>query len=270
MRTAIFSSLLAGLLAFAPAWAESLPSIHDVYAAAKAGQLDQARGMVDKVLAAKPDSAKAHFVKAEICASQADIGCVRTELGTAKKIDAGLAFANPAAVAKLEKIASTGNVAQPVSSSGHAGFPWGWLLIGLGVVALLWWVISIANRRAAQNVYPAYGSDPVYGGNPMQPGGPGYGNPMQPGYGAPMQNGGLGSTIGRGLVTGAALGAGMVAGEALADSLLHRGGQSAPAWDPGADAPAPDLGGNDFGIGGADSWDSSGGGLDSLGSDGDW
>ncbi|HEX8979450.1 MAG TPA: hypothetical protein VF811_07040 [Parasulfuritortus sp.] len=268
MRTALITAALLSLATFTTAWAENLPSIQQVYAAAKSGRLDQARSMVDTVLAAKPNSSKAHFVKAEICASQSDLGCVRSQLATAKRIDPGLGFANPAAVAKLEKIASGGSNAQPAKQAGHAGFPWGWLLIGLGIVALLWWIVSIANRRGSRNVYPAYEGGPL---SPTVPG-PGMSG-MSPGYGTPMQGGGLGSTLGRGLATGAAIGAGMVAGEALADSLFHRNGQgTAPAWDPAGTGAAPDmtpdLGGADFGIGG-DSWDNSGD-LDSLGQGGDW
>lgn len=249
------------------AGAAPLPTINQVYTAAHSGRLDEARGMVDKVLAEKPNSAKAHFVKAEICASQSDLACVRNELGTAKRLDAGLAFANPAAVGKLERIAAGQSPQEANTRPGQGGFPWGWLLIGLGVAALLAWIVAVANRRGAQNRGPTiYDQTPI---SPMSPG-PGMGG-MSPGYGSPIQPGGFGSSLGRSLATGAALGAGMVAGEALADSLLHRntGPAGTPQWTPDANA-APDLGGNDFGIGGADSWD-SGGGMDSLGSDGsDW
>lgn len=242
--------------------ADSLPNIHDVYAAAKAGQLDQARSMVDKVLAAKPNSSKAHFVKSEICASQSDINCLRSELGTAKQIDPGLAFANPASVKKLENLASGIAAGRVAETRPAAGFPWGWLLLGLGLAALLWKVVSTANKRAAQGNYP------VYNGGPVSPTAPGPGmSGMAPGYGTPMQTGGLASTLGKGLATGAALGVGMVAGEAIAGSLLHHG-QSTPALDASTNPLAPDLGGSDFGIGGSDNWDSSGG-LDSLGGS-DW
>jgi hypothetical protein len=251
------------MLVMSPVWADALPSIHDIYAAAKAGKLDQAQSMVDKVLAAKPNSAKAHFVKAELCASQSDINCVRDELSSAKKIDAGLAFANPASVKKLENVAAGGTAIQPIKSGGSSGFPWGWLLAGVGIIALLWWIVSLGNRRGAMNSYP------VYNGGPVSPTVPGPGmSGMSPGYGTPMQTGGFGSTLGKSLATGAALGAGMVAGEAIADSFLHHG-QSAPAPDAFANPQAPDLGGSDFGISGGDSWDSSSSGLDSLGGS-DW
>jgi hypothetical protein len=268
MRTAIISAALLSLVTLSAAKAENLPTIHEVYDAAKAGHLSQARNMVDTVLKAKPNSSKAHFVKAEICANQSDLDCVRNELASAKRIDPGLAFANPASVDKLENIAAGTHAAAPVKANTRHGFPWGLLLLGLGIVALIWWIVSLANRRAAQNAAPY----PGYGGGSLSPTVPGPGmSGMSPGYGTPMQTGGFGSSLGKSLATGAALGAGMVAGEALADSLLHHGSSAAPAWDssPGmTPGITPDLGGADFGIGG-DSWDGSSD-LDSLGPGGDW
>jgi len=256
-------TIAVSLSPFSATWAaDALPNIHDIYAAAKAGQLDQAQAMVDKVLAAKPNSSKAHFVKAEICASQSDINCVRSELSAAKRIDPGLAFANPAAIKKLENISSGIAASRVAETRPVSSFPWGWLLVGLGIAALLWKVVSTANKRATQGNYP------VYNGGPVSPTAPGPGmSGMAPGYGTPMQTGGLGSTLGKSLAAGAALGAGMVAGEAIAGSLLHHG-QSAPALDSPTNPSTPDLGGSDFGIGGGDNWDSSGG-LDSLGGS-DW
>lgn len=252
-------------LLLSPAWADKLPSIHDIYTTAKAGQIDQAQTMVDKVLAAKPKSSKAHFVKAELCASQSDMNCVRSELATAKRIDPGLAFASPAAVKKLENTAAGITTSQPLETRAASNFPWNWLLIGLGIVALLWWLVSIANRRAARTDYP------VYQGGPISPTVPGPGmSGMSPGYGMPMQTGGFGSSLGKSLATGAALGAGMIAGEAIAGSLFHHG-QSSAAPDISTnplDSNMSDLGGSDFGISGGDSWDSNSG-LDSLG-DSDW
>lgn len=263
MHTVRISAAVLSFLLLSPAWAESLPTIHDIYTTAKAGQIEQAQTMVDKVLAAKPNSSKAHFVKAELCARQSNLDCAKTELAAAKRIDPGLAYASPAAVKKLENLGAGTAAVQPVAAKTASGFPWGLLFAGLGIVALLWWVVSIANRRAAQNNYP------VYNGGPVSPTVPGPGmSGMAPGYGTPMQTGGFGSTLGKSLATGAALGAGMVAGEAIAGSLFHHG-QSAPAVDTSANPLTPDLGGSDFGISGGDNWDSSGGGLDSLGGS-DW
>jgi hypothetical protein len=262
MRTAVITTSLLYLISFTSAWADNLPNIRQVYAAAKAGQLTQARAMVDQVLAAKPNSARGHFVKAEICAAQADRSCAGDELAAAKRLEPGLIFVNPTAVRRLETLALGVTPLQVARPSPQSGFNWSWLVLGLGVVALLWWVVSIATRRAAQNV------SPVYGGGTMVPATPGNAmGGMAPGYGAPIQPGGFGGGLGKSLATGAAFGAGMVAGEALADSFLHRG-QGTPLMETQVNMPVheplPDLGGNDFGTGNADNWDDSSSDLGSM------
>ncbi len=255
MRTPFIALTLLCLMGFSSAWADTLPSIQQVYAAAKAGQLTHARAMVDEVLSAKPNSAKGHFVKAEICAAQLDRSCARDELSSAKFLEPGLTFASPTSVNKLKSFALGLTPFKLAKPSSEPRLNWTWVGIGLGIIALLWWVVSIATRRAAQN------ANLTYGGVAMAPATPA--NTMggvPPGYGAPVQSDGFGMGLGKSLATGAALGAGMVAGEALADSFLHRG-QSAPLMDTPLNAPSHDIpsefGGNDFGIGNVDSWDDS-------------
>jgi hypothetical protein len=99
--------------------------------------------------------------------------------------------------------------------------------------------------------------------------GPGYGGP---GYGGYPPQGGGGSGILGTLATGAAAGAGFAAGERLIDGMF--GGHDreriverevpAQRWDDDSNV-NQDMGGNDFGISDAGSWDdggSSGGGDD--------
>jgi hypothetical protein len=79
--------------------------------------------------------------------------------------------------------------------------------------------------------------------------------------------GGMGSGILGGLATGAAVGAGVVAGEALAHRFSDSHHDTCSMSPAAADAtPAADsLGGNDFGIADASSWDDNlggGGGSD--------
>ncbi|MGA7180665.1 MAG: hypothetical protein WBX11_13910 [Thiobacillaceae bacterium] len=262
MRTTAITATLLCLMGFTSVWADNLPTIREVYAAAGAGHLTQTRTMVDQVLAAKPDSAKGHFVKAELCAAQLDRSCARDELASAKRLEPGLTFANPAAVRKLETLTLGATPLQRSTPNSESGFNWTWVALGLGIIALLWWVVSIATRRAALNANLAYAGGAMVSASPT--------NTMSgvsPGYGAPISSGGFGMGLGKSLATGAALGAGMVAGEALADSFLHRG-QSTPLMDTPVNAPShemtSDLGGNDFGIGNADSWDDSSSDLGSA------
>jgi hypothetical protein len=78
----------------------------------------------------------------------------------------------------------------------------------------------------------------------------------------------MGSTLGRGLATGLAIGAGAVAAEEIGRRMFdHRGNPIAPdaatqdrqAANFGLNDPSsmdnPDMGGQDFGINDADSWD---------------
>jgi len=54
--------VISGIMVFA----DSIPTIHQVYQAAESGDLNNAHQMVEQVLKAHPESAKAHYVDAEI------------------------------------------------------------------------------------------------------------------------------------------------------------------------------------------------------------
>jgi hypothetical protein len=128
--------------------AEATLTLQGVYKAAQAGQLDEARQMADALLADNPRDAKAHFVKADICASLHDIECVRTELKSAKGLDAGLRFASPQAVMNLEALANGPASAQP---SGP-GLSKGWLITALVGSGLLAW--AFLKRRRTDRAQP--------------------------------------------------------------------------------------------------------------------
>ena len=63
-------------LALSTSWvmAQSEPSMAEVYAAAQAGQLDKAQTMIQQVLVSHPNSAKAHYVRAELWAREGKAG----------------------------------------------------------------------------------------------------------------------------------------------------------------------------------------------------
>jgi hypothetical protein len=254
-----------------PAFAQE-PTLSQVYQAAEAGNYAQAQRMMDEVLRAHPGSAKAHFVEAELLAKQGRLAAAGAELDTAKRIEPGLAFANPRAVEGLQRqIASaasaraTGSPAdRSVTPAVGNAIPWT-LLLGVGLVVLIV-MGALAMRKRNSTYIPASSS------------GPGYGSPApsQPYGAAPFTpaSGGIGSGIMGGLATGAAVGAGMVAGEALAHRLTegHGGGDPASstlANELGLSVPDNvDIGGTDFGVSDSASWDdNSGGGADGGG---DW
>ena len=270
LKKAVYGLLAAMLFASGIALAEETFSIDQVYKAAESGNLGEAQRMMDAVLAQHPNSAKAHFVEAEISAKQGQMDRASTELSKAEALKPGLPFAKPEAVQELKNRISdrhTMTVAQPASS----GFPWGMLFVAGGAIAILFLIMRAFSARNAMSSYqparPSYGQP--YGGS-----GPAYGAPPygQPYGGAP--GGGMGSSIMGGLATGAAVGAGMVAGEALAHHFMDgnsSGGASSGNINPVADSwsDSPDnMGGNDFGIADNSSWDDSSNFADS--GDSDW
>jgi uncharacterized protein len=323
MKTSRLLSVLAWLLlvlfsAGLRAETATEPSLHQIYETASRGDLRGAQTMIDDVIRRHPQSAKAHYVKAELAVRQRDAATARSELQAAEKIAPGLPFAKPEAVSALRSQvdrlgtadATTPAVrpqrndarrmgASPVEASG-GGFPLGGVLIAAVVVGGLFLLL----RRRRQPQYDPRGPA-GYGQAPGNPNpyarddafgrgyGPGY--PPQPGYDpyapGPAQ-GGMGSSLARGLGTGLAVGAGVVAAEEIGRRMFDHGrdgsthlqdpplagganANSPLAHDAGVDAfggaPDPDLGGQDFGIADNGGWDDGGGagGFDEVGG-GDW
>ena len=268
MRRLLVAATLAATVKFAisiasPAFADSDPTMDQIYTAAAGGHLDQAQQMITQVLADHPTSAKAHYVQAELYAKEGKTALARSELGTAEQLKPGLPFANPRSVQELK--AQLGLKVGAISPTmirsvpAEPRFPWGTVLILAGVVAILWLVFR---RRNTYVQYPAAGPGPGMGGAPGTYGpGPGYGP-------APMGGGGIGSGIAGGLASGLAVGAGVVAGEELAHHFLDGGRSSGGGVIPPAEAGESgfgndngDMGGSDFGVNDPGSgWDDGGSG----------
>lgn len=245
------------------------PTLHEVYQAAESGQLKQAEAMMDQVLRDHPNSAKAHFVEAELLAKEGRVDMAKAELATAERLSPGLSFAKPESVRELRaRLAPAASLpATAVAAKSASGeFPWGYLLLGgLVLAAFAFFVRSLMRPRMA----PV----PAAAGYGYGPGGATYGVPGTAPMGGPAAPGGIGSGMLGGLATGLAVGAGVAAGEALMHRVLD-GGHSDAALQPSSssfDAPAgfanDDMGGADFGVSDGGSWDDAGGG-DAGG--GDW
>ncbi len=271
MRSFLLAATLAASATFAvasPAFADADPTIDQIHTAAAGGHLDQAQQMITQVLADHPNSAKAHFVQAELYAREGKAALARAELTTAEQLKPGLPFENPRSVQELKAELGLGTrLSGPtIIRTERAGprFPLGTILILVGAIAVLWMVFR---RRNPPMQYPA-GAGPGMGGAPGAYGPGGYG----PGYGpAPMGGGGIGSGIAGGLASGLAVGAGVVAGEELAHHFLDggRGGVIPPAQagESGV-GDNSDMGGADFGVNDPGSgWDDGGG---SGGGGDDW
>jgi len=245
------------------------PTLHEVYQAAESGRLKEAEAMMSQVLREHPNSAKAHFVEAELLAREGRPDSAKAELATAERLEPGLAFAKPQSVEALRNRlnGTPRRVVEPAAAGpaapAAAEFPWTMVLLGgaLLVAAIFFFRSLNRPRILPASGVPGYGP----GGGYPQPYGAGGAGPVGPAAG-----GGMGSGILGGLATGAALGAGMIAGEALMHRVIdggHHGDASVvppPAALPDA---GNDMGGSDFGVSDGGSWDDGGGGGDGGG---DW
>jgi len=273
-----FSKLLIIVFATAMVFAENLPTIHQVYQTAKSGDLNGAHQMVEQVLQAHPESAKAHFVDAEILVRQGNVSDAKNELAKAEQLAPGLPFAKPQSVQNLKQHLQSPSTSSLNSSIVEANqinnhsIPWMMIIMALCAVLLIWLAIrAFASRNT--NGYPAQynGGNPTSGVNPNNPNGPsGFGG----GQPYPQQGSGLGGGIMSGLATGAAAGAGFVAGEALMHHFMdepststHDNTNNAPIVN---NEPTNDMGGNDFGVNDNSSWDDSSSETLSDSSDDSW
>lgn len=271
LKTAMIT--LALLFSAVPAFAEEEPTMHQVYLAAEAGKFNEAQAMMDKVLRDHPNSAKAHFVEAELLAKQGLFSKAGAELSTAERLQPGLPFTKPEAVKDLKnRIASVPAKAPPANTGANTvapslpaaakdWTPWILLILGIGLIVLL---LNYMSRRNS-NMIPAnnyHGNVP--GSNMSSVGANGAGPVM----GQPAA-GGMGSGIMGNLATGAALGAGVVAGEALMHHFIDGDKknvipeplqQDTSAWSTPTHIADNDndMGGTDFGIADASSWDDDG------------
>jgi len=257
----------AVLLTSNAAFAEA--TLPEVYKAVQSGQMAQADAMMKEVLQNHPNSAKAHYVAAELYLKEGKVDVARNHFMTAQNLAPGLPFAQPESVQKLQvQLANTAG--SPVASSSSSIFsnPIFWGLIAVLVVG----IIIVMRRRQAEAVQvynaPSAGYPGTPGGPAGYPGGPG--GPA--GYPGAPAAGGMGSGLMGSLATGAALGAGMYAGQALASNLMggHDNGHSnvnpnnSNMNQVGGPAPLdPNFGVRDassWDDGGSNSWDDSGGG----------
>lgn len=280
--------LLMGMALLSALWlgaAQALPNVDEVQAATQRGDYAGAEKMMREVLAAKPDSARAHYVLAEILAHERKFGEAREHASRARTLDPAVKFADPATFSAFEQLlqrqhaAATsavvpGNTGQaapppraaPVERSESSGGVPVWLLIG-GVVVFIALAMRWMRNRAAPVAQPAYAGGAAGAGYGTGPGGYGYGPgvPPAPGSGGP-------GLMGVGLAAAGGVAAGMLAermlhGDRDERSLPRDGGGSAGgggllpgSFDSDAGSAADELSRRSIDFGSGDGWDSGGSG----------
>jgi len=246
------------------AYAVSVPTIHQVYAAAHSGHLRQAQQMMNQVLTVHPGSGKAHFVLAEILAAEHRFAAASHELHTAQQLAPGLTFEKQQAVQSLQARIQAGlsgagsahNLIGPRATSGVS-----WVVIALFAFCLILLVALVWALRRPRTMAAAYSGSVSPAAN--MPGNTINGpfRPMAPYGGGFMSN----------LKTGLGIGAGMAAGEALVDHFLDGNRTSGVPMMPdqmvspnNEPMVGGDLGGNDFGINDDSGWSDNGVGGDDF------
>ena len=260
-----FISRLARVLALAAfmgaglglAMAKAEPTMNQIYQAAQAGKLNEAQVMVQQVLISHPNSAKAHYVQAELFARQGLASRGRDALALADKLAPGLPFAKPEAVQSLRaQLASKPAVPavkepankafgalEPAAPAAPSSFPLG-LGLALGGAAIAVAILLLRKKPAPAMVSPAAYAGPsgmagmagnstigsglsgpqTFGAAPGAA--PGYGQPGtgqaaygQPGYGQqPYGQPGVGQPVGSGI--GGKVAGGLAAGLAVGAGVM--------------------------------------------------
>jgi len=255
----LLAALFSISIAFA-AWA--LPSLDAVQAEVGKGNYAQAEQMMREVVAAKPNSARAHYVYAEILAHDRRFDEAAEQARRAREIDPALSFTQPekfrafsdllereqaaarrAATASAERAAAPVlRQAAPAPAPAPAGGVPGWIwIVGLGIAGFIAWRLFAARQPApyAGAMAPAAagtGSAAAYGpgyGATGYGAAPGYGQPgMQPG----MQPRGGNGLLGTGLAVAGGVAAGMLA-EKLFEGHRETGAGAAAAGSAGGLVP---------------------------------
>ncbi|MET3494976.1 hypothetical protein [Variovorax boronicumulans] len=212
------------------------PTIQQIYEAANGGRMADADTMIAKVLKDHPNSAKAHFVQAELLAAQGKLDSARGALAKAKVLSPDLSFAKPEAVERLTRKLDApaaaalrtepSRTSMPTAAAQPAetrtgSMPW----MPIALVALLAAGYLAFRRRVAPPAAPAPSYGPAPGAATMPYGSASYSPagswpPATTRASAPGMGGmGLGSA----LATGAAVGVGaVVAQEAVRHWMQDR------------------------------------------------
>lgn len=282
--------LFLALLAVS-AVASAADSPNDVQALISRGDYPAAEAMLRQAITEHPQSAKAHYVLAEVLAHEGNIGEAKGEASKAATLDPGTHFTDPAKFQALQRKLDA--ALAPVSNNRSAAAPVSFgssqqptsrerggsshlidivvIVAAVALLAFLW----MRRKRDTYSQPGGYSSAPPLSGVPPYNGAPPYGGYQANGpYPPPQQpHSGVGTAVAAGL-------GGVAAGMLLDDALRsHRDGEgmrdsgsfsrqdndpSSQAYDDLRSDPV-DMGNND------NSWDdNSSGGDDGFSDDNSW
>src|ERR1700712_3500752 len=98
----------------------AVPSVTDVQAQIQQGHYAQAQTMMQEVVAAKPGSARAHYIYAEILAHNERFADAARETAAAKKLDPSLAVTDPEKFKAFERLID-GEQARSTAPASRSG-----------------------------------------------------------------------------------------------------------------------------------------------------
>src|SRR5579872_966580 len=84
--------------------AMALPTVHDIWEATQRGDFAAAERMCNQVLQTMPNSAKAHYVYANVLAMEGQMSIAKTQLNIAESLDPSDSFATSSSIQKLRSI----------------------------------------------------------------------------------------------------------------------------------------------------------------------
>lgn len=271
--------------------AQALPNVDEVQAAVQRGDHAGAEKMMREVVAAKPDSARAHYVLAELLAHRREFKEAAEHASRARALDPAIRFTDATRFNTFEQalqrqLAAAGDRGVPaalepppappaapaerVERAGSLGGVPVWLWVA-GAILAVGIVARLMRRRTAAPAGPAFA-----GGGYVPGAGMGYGPGMPRGTGSASPG-----LMGVGLAAAGGVAAGLLADRMLnggrdetslpRDGTTGAGGSGLVPGSFGSDA--GDFSPRDIDFGSGDGWDAGGGDFGSDGGGGggdDW
>src|ERR1700712_2589647 len=119
-RDAMKRWMVSLMLALFASIAFALPTVNDVQAEIGKGNYTQAQSMMREVVAAKPGSAKAHYIYAEILAHNANFAEAAQEARLAKQLDPAIKFTQADKFNEFQKLLDREQARQSAAKTAPA------------------------------------------------------------------------------------------------------------------------------------------------------